>query len=266
MAISAELFEAYLKCPTKCWLYFHGEEGNRNIYSEWVRKKNETFRTNGIKLLTDGTQKSEYIIATDRPVNLETASWRLAIDFPVRNKELNSRLHAVERIPSESRDKPCRYLPIRLIVSNKLTKLDKLLIAFDALLLAESQKYEISHGKIVYGDDFSTLKVKTSALTAEVRKVTGKIASFRMNNSPPNLVLNRHCAECEYQYRCHKKATETDDLSLLNSMSEKERKKLNSKGIFTVTQLSYTFNVSFAIFCQEKSLARSKPFSLLSLP
>ena len=34
---------------------------------------------------------------------------------------------------------------------------------------------------------------------------------------------------------------EKDDLSLLAGMSEKERKKLRSKGIFTVTQLSYTF-------------------------
>jgi predicted RecB family nuclease len=34
---------------------------------------------------------------------------------------------------------------------------------------------------------------------------------------------------------------EKDDLSLLANMTEKERKRLNSKGIFTVTQLSYTF-------------------------
>jgi predicted RecB family nuclease len=32
-----------------------------------------------------------------------------------------------------------------------------------------------------------------------------------------------------------------DDLSLLGGMTEKERKNYHSKGIFTVTQLSYTF-------------------------
>ena len=37
------------------------------------------------------------------------------------------------------------------------------------------------------------------------------------------------------------KAIEKDDLSLLVNMPEKERARLNSKGIFTVTQLSYTF-------------------------
>jgi transposase len=53
--------------------------------------------------------------------------------------------------------------------------------------------------------------------------------------------LNRHCAECEFQARCRKIAIEKDDLSLLARMTEQERKKLRSKGIFTVTQLSYTF-------------------------
>ena len=59
--------------------------------------------------------------------------------------------------------------------------------------------------------------------------------------TPPDLVLNRHCAECEFQARCRRNAIEKDDLSLLSGMTEKERKRLHSKGIFTVTQLSYTF-------------------------
>ena len=37
------------------------------------------------------------------------------------------------------------------------------------------------------------------------------------------------------------KAIEKDDLSLLGGLSVKEREKLRSKGIFSVTQLSYMF-------------------------
>src|SRR5207247_4403635 len=46
---------------------------------------------------------------------------------------------------------------------------------------------------------------------------------------------------CEFQARCRKLAIEKDDLSLLAGMNAKERQELRSKGIFTVTQLSYTF-------------------------
>jgi predicted RecB family nuclease len=63
----------------------------------------------------------------------------------------------------------------------------------------------------------------------------------RSEPRPPDLVLNRHCPECEFRGRCRQKAIEADDLSLLAGMSAKERQKLRSKGIFTVTQLSYTF-------------------------
>ncbi len=71
--------------------------------------------------------------------------------------------------------------------------------------------------------------------------MTEKVTALVGSASPPNLALNRHCGECEFQARCKQKAIEKDDLSLLSNMTEKERKKLNSEGIFTVTQLSYTF-------------------------
>ena len=103
--------------------------------------------------------------------------------------------------------------------------------------------------------------MKTPALAGEVRKHLGKITALLASLTPPDLVLNRHCAECEFQARCRKLAVEKDDLSLLApwsrrftkqgtwagyftglaGMSAKERQKLRSKGIFTVTQLSYTF-------------------------
>jgi hypothetical protein len=59
--------------------------------------------------------------------------------------------------------------------------------------------------------------------------------------SPPDLVLNRHCGECEFRDVCRQKAVEKDDLSLLGNMSAKERDELRGKGIFTLTQLSYMF-------------------------
>ena len=160
---------------------------------------------------------------------------------PRSEQLLESRLHAVERVPSEGRGKPAQFIPIRFIFRNKLTKDDRLLLAFDALVLSQVLGREVSLGKIIHGDDHATLKVKTSTLAGEVRKRLEKIATLLSSPTPPDLVLNRHCAECEFQARCRQKAIEKDDLSLLAGMSEKERQKLHSKGIFTVTQLSYTF-------------------------
>jgi len=159
----------------------------------------------------------------------------------VRAQSLESCLHEVERAPAEGRGQPSQFIPIRFVFTNKLTRDDKLLLAFDALVLSELLGRKVGLGKIIHGDGQGTLMVKISALAGEVRKLTGKIAAMLSSPSPPDLLLNRHCSACEFQVRCRQKAIEKDDLSLLSSMTEKERKKFNSKGIFTITQLSFTF-------------------------
>ncbi len=170
-----------------------------------------------------------------------TAKWRLAIDLTTRAQNLESTIQAVERVPSQGRSEPARFIPIRFIFTNKLTRDDRLLLAFDALVLSETVGREVGLGKIIHGEECATVEVKAGALAGEVRKLTGKIGALLSSNSPPDLVLNRHCNECEFQTRCRQKAIETDDLSLLSGITENERASHRSKGIFTVTQLSYTF-------------------------
>jgi hypothetical protein len=75
----------------------------------------------------------------------------------------------------------------------------------------------------------------------EVEGLTDKIGDLISSPSPPDLLLNRHCPECEFQARGHQKAIDKDDLSLLGNMAKDERTDFHNKGIFTVTQLSFTF-------------------------
>ena len=59
----------------------------------------------------------------------------------------------------------------------------------------------------------------------------------------PSLILNDHCQICEFRQRCHDQAVQEDNLSLLRGMGEKELRKLNRKGIFTVAQLACIFRL-----------------------
>lgn len=240
MKITCQFFAAYLKCPTKCWLRCNGDKPTGNAYAEWLATQNDSYREQGAKRLMADVSADE---CTTAPVvkRFKTAKWRLAIDIPVQTVDLETRLHAVERVSPVGRGHAAQFIPIRFVFLNKLDRHDRLLLAFDAVALAESLGTDIPTGMIIHGDDHSTLKVKTHAMAGKVREHLGKISALLSNSMPPDLVLNRHCAECEFQTRCRKIAVEKDDLSLLASMSAKERQKLCSKGIFTVTQLSYTF-------------------------
>lgn len=240
MTITPDLFAAYLKCPTKCWLRQTGESASGNAYAEWVHAQDEGARVNGIKRLIaeapEGSVAHEPLAGS-----LKTATWRLATNVVARTANTETRIAVVERVLSERRGKAAQFVPVRFVSRNKLHRDDKLLLAFDSLALSETLGREVPTGKILHGDDQATFKVKLPVLVNVVRKLVEKAVALLSDSSPPDLVLNRHCAECEFQARCRKIAVEKDDLSLLGGMSEKERQKLRSKGIFTVTQLSYTF-------------------------
>jgi predicted RecB family nuclease len=240
MNITSSLFEAYLKCQTKCYLRSRAESSTENAYAEWERTTGEVYRNDGTARLKDGFLPDS-VIALPNHDSLKTAEWRLAVDFVARVQDWEANIHAVQRVPSEGRGPPDQFMPLRFIFTNKISNDDKLLLGFDAFVLSEMLGRKVEFGKIIHGDDQTTLKVKTSALVGKVEKLTAKIGTLLSSPSPPDLVLNRHCAKCEFQTRCRQKAVEKDDLSLLGGMTEKERSRHRGKGIFTVSQLSYTF-------------------------
>ena len=140
------------------------------------------------------------------------------------------------------RGKHAQLVPIRLIFTNKLTRDDKLLLAFDALVLSEALGCHVRLGKIVHGESHAVRTVNISPLLGAVRRYAKKVTALIASSAPADTSLNRHCVACDYQTRCRQAAIEIDDLSLLGGITENERKTLKSRGITTVTQLSYTFH------------------------
>ena len=94
---------------------------------------------------------------------------------------------------------------------------------------------------MIYGEEHRRKTVKIGDYTDRTRQIIDAIGTTCHRREPPPLVLNKHCAVCDFQARCRGLAIERDDLSLLNSMTAKERVKSNAKGIFTITQLSYGY-------------------------
>ena len=152
------------------------------------------------------------------PENLQAAKWQVAANLAVHARMntcvLDSEVHAVERAPSEGRGRPPQLIPIRFLFTNKLGEHDKLLLAFDAFLLSKVAERKIGFGKIIHGDDHRALKVNTTILYGEIQKRIERASVLLSSRTPPDLVLNRHCSECEFQTRCRQKAIEADDLTL----------------------------------------------------
>jgi hypothetical protein len=82
MNIFVDLFEAFIKCSTKCWLRASGEPTSGNAYAEWVKAQNKFYRDDAAKRLMADVPANECEVA---PVteNLKSAKWRLAVDVQV---------------------------------------------------------------------------------------------------------------------------------------------------------------------------------------
>ena len=112
MTITSQLFEAYVKCPTKCWLRYAGENATGNAYAAWVQAKNEACRVEGINRLIAEVPDAERVAASPTK-NLKTATWRMAADLPARAPNIETRIPIVERVPSAGRGKAAQFIPIR---------------------------------------------------------------------------------------------------------------------------------------------------------
>ncbi len=240
MTVTSLLLEAYFQCPTKCWLRSTGEQPTDSTYATCTPAQLESFRTAAIHRLKSKLHPSECVISPSVE-NLRTGRWRLATRVLAQTPHLESCVDAVEHIPSTERGKPAHCVAIRFVPTKKVSKDAKLLLTFDALTLSEMLGKEVRLGKIIHGDSHAALNLKISNLVPELQEHIVKVSTLLADSSPPDVILISHCAECEFQTRCRQKAADKDELSLLTGMTVKERKKLHDKGIFTVTQLSYTF-------------------------
>jgi predicted RecB family nuclease len=239
--ISAETFEAFLQCETKSKLYSRGAIGVDLELTDWQRSRRDKYKESGLSWLQSNSQAHELYVGTPPFEALKQKRWRVIADYFAESIDISARLDAVELSPSAEHRERSYYRPVRFVPNEKLTFSDKLQLAFDALALSQITDKVSPNGKIIHGCKYRAAVISLTKLVGKVRTIVGKLAVQCAETTPPLPVLNKHCAACEFRSLCRQIASEKDDLSLLATLKAKERKTQNDKGIFTVTQLSYTF-------------------------
>jgi hypothetical protein len=168
MKLTPPLLEAFLKCPTKCFLLAHDEIPTGNSFADWVRGQREAYRGAGTGRLKACFAESESVAGSLDLAAHKSGNWRLAVDVPVEVENMRSCLQAVENVPSGSGN-PSVLLPIRFVFGNRPTLTDKLLRAFDASVLSGMAGRIITSGRIICGDEHTSQKVKVPVLKGPVR-------------------------------------------------------------------------------------------------
>ena len=242
MLISDELLDAYLKCKTKAQLTFGqarmGEPSH--AISDWQRHLAENYQADCRDRLQSG-DSADCLVGSPRPEDLRSAKYRLVIQPYITAQGVGSNIHALERGLAQTQKRQSSYAPIRFVPFEKISRHHKLMLAFDAFVLWKASGQMPTKGMIIHGLQHTTLGVKLDAWIHEVESLVGKLRTLLTEGTPRDPVLIKHCSECIFEAYCRRRVTEKDDLSLLDGLGTTDRAKLNAKGIFTVTQLAYTF-------------------------
>ena len=91
------------------------------------------------------------------------------------------------------------YIPIRFVPAEKPGKHEKLQLAFDALVMSMAFGKMPPFGRIIHGVECKTAKIDLSELIKSARVIVESIFSQLSSETPPELILNQHCAACEFQ-------------------------------------------------------------------
>jgi predicted RecB family nuclease len=242
MKITNEVLEAHLNCKFKGHLKLAGEAGTRSDYEAMTAAAKVASREQAIaKLLARSGEGADCGGAAVTVATLRSGQPLLA-DATLEDEGLSLRFDALKLAPGPSRLGDHHFFPVLHEHGEKVGRQQKVLLAVFGLALARVQGVRPTAGLVARGPDARLGKVRLdSKLYRQAEQVIGELDRLRDGGEPPRLMLNGHCQICEFRQRCREQAVQADDISLLETVREKDLRKLNRKGIFTLTQLSCTF-------------------------
>jgi predicted RecB family nuclease len=235
--ISNEALEAYSHCLRKFHLLLFGERGEKTDYDLMRTEARTKTRRRAIETyLAD--QQSATGLSLTRSRLMEGS--QIILDGIYEDDDLSLVIDGVQRIPDVKNPGAFSFLPILLSDSMKVRKQQRLVLQVYGSALSNILGQPVHTGLVWDGRGRPT-KVRLHIDRRDFTDWLQGLFLARRASSPPSLLLNDHCHVCEFQARCRKQAIEEDNLSLLRGMTENEIANYNSRGLFTINQLSYTF-------------------------
>lgn len=235
--ITAAIFSAFVKCPTKAYLLASGEHKPDMYFTELMTRISSVYKDDARHQMPHGSRNAE-LCAFDQLVHHHEGNntqYHVDCETAVYDVYHTKRTRCEHNVLSEN------TIPIVFVPWEKADPSDILLACFGALALGQVLGKTPTSGTLIYGDDYRLKTVNVESHVTRTLKVIDAIMAPWREQKPPAVVMNRHCPVCDFQPRCRGVAIERDDLSLLTAMPVKERAKCAAKGISTITQLSYGY-------------------------
>ena len=211
MTITQAIFAAFTQCRTKAHLLQSGalaENALGQARQLWER----LYQRNGRSKLRAGILDNQLYVGTPAIEAIQQQQHRVILDCTLQVSDLCSQVHALELARSPRTKGRSAYVPIRFVSTERISMADKLLLTFDALVFSQACGITPPRlGKLIHGREYRMTTVPLAALYAKVQSILTAISAQHDSTTPPPLILNKHCIECQYMARCREAATRADE-------------------------------------------------------
>jgi len=236
--ITSEIVVAYAHCPLKGYLLLCTDEiGQQHEYVAILERQRQMNQDRYKTLLAE----DHHAITARDQTDLKGGTDYL-IGLTLHARGLEAECAALTKAPARSSLGNFSYEPTIVAATYNLTTEHKLQVAFAGLVLGYIQATAPTRG-IVVGLDEQGHAIDLRKHYKPLGLLLNPLKRWADAPpvEPPPVILNKHCPTCQFQAQCRDKAEKADDLSLLDRMTPKSIRRYQSKGIFTVRQLSYLF-------------------------
>jgi predicted RecB family nuclease len=235
--ITNEVLEAYCYCPQKFYLKLQGERGIRTDYELMRAQLRSRIRTTAIRRFARGQRPSTDVQLTR--AFLQNAP-EYIFDGIYEDQDFTLHIDGVAKVENTNAPTAHALHPILFSGSIRTNKQQKFILRAYGHALSTIIARQVLVGFVWNASDHTT-RVPLRLDQKDFSIWIDHLLAARRATTPPPLFLNDHCPICEFQGRCRQQALDEGNLSLLKGMTIKEIAKYNSKGLFTVNQISYTF-------------------------
>lgn len=237
--ITSSIVQAYSLCPRKAHLLLHADS-TPNEPHEYVQVLEQRAKLLRVKWNSTNEQKFRSFRAYEANGLFNGADQLVTATLEAR--DLVAHCDGLTKARTASGLTRHTYEPMIIVGTHSVTQEQKVALSFCGFVLGELQSQLPVAGSILNAAE-KPHRVRLSSsyrtTTSIIETLRGWVASPLVD--PPPVILNPHCPYCPFRKECRAQAIKADDLSLLDRITPKVRKKYQKKGIFTVEQLSYVF-------------------------
>ena len=153
-SISNEIFDAFLICSYKSFLLFKGFKGEKNEYIELISRLNYKYRVTASNRLAIAAEQGRVINIPKCQFEELRAGDESFFNVCVTVEGINSHIDAVKRVEGISQLGAFHYIPAIFCRNVRIGKIQKLSLAYRALVLGQAQGRIPDKGVIIYGPNF----------------------------------------------------------------------------------------------------------------